>query len=171
MSWYAIRSAERPSDTLTLATARDYREMVAQVQGLSQVKDYIVLDAPPRIAEVTRAMLMLSDLIVVPLGASAAEIWATSDLLETIEEAKQQRPQLNYRILWNRYRSYTKSAKELSQAVHSELKAPEFKTRLGFRVAYSEALANGLAVDEWHDKSAKEELTAFSREVMRILKD
>jgi chromosome partitioning protein len=171
MSWYALRAAERPSDGLTLATARDHREMVAQVQGLSQVKDYIVLDAPPRIAEVTRAMLMLGDLIIIPLGASAAEIWATSDLLETIEEARQQRPQLNYRILWNRYRSYTKSAQELSQAVHKELKAPEFKTRLGFRVAYADALANGLAADEWHDQNAKEEITALSREVMRLLKN
>ncbi|MEJ1342473.1 MAG: ParA family protein [Candidatus Sedimenticola sp. (ex Thyasira tokunagai)] len=171
MSWYALRSAERPTDSLTLATARDHRELVDQVQRFNPHKDYIVLDAPPRIAEVTRAILMLSDLIVIPLGASAPEIWATTDLLETIEEAKVKRPQLNYRILWNRYRGYTKSAQELSHAVRDELEAPEFETKLGYRVAYADALANGLAVDEWHDKNAKEELTALGQEVMRLLKD
>lgn len=171
MSWYALRSAEKPTDNLSLVTARDHKELVSQIQGLNQTQDYIVLDAPPRIAEITRAILMLTDLAIIPLGASAAEIWATTDLLETIEEAKKKRPQLNYRILWNRYRSYTKSAQELSQAVHKELKAPNFKTKLGYRVAYADALANGLAADEWHDKNASKEIAALGREVIRLLKD
>jgi chromosome partitioning protein len=170
MSWYALRSAGKKADGLSLATARDHKELVELVQGFNQTHDYIVLDAPPRIAEVTRVMLMLGDLLLIPLGASAAEIWATSDLLETIDEAKQKRPQLDYRILWNRYRSHTKSAKELSSAVHTELNAPELKTKLGYRVAYADALANGLSVIEWHDKNAKSEVTALGEEIIKILK-
>jgi chromosome partitioning protein len=171
MSWYAVRAAERLPDNLALVTAEGYRELIEQVNGLNQVKDFIVLDAPPRIAEITRAILMIADLIIVPVGASAAEIWATSDLLDTIEEAKQKRPQLNYKILWNRFRSYTKSAREISQSVHAELKPPEFKTRLGFRVAYGDALANGLAVDEWHDPTAKDEMRNLTREVIQALEN
>jgi chromosome partitioning protein len=170
MSWYAVRAAENRNQGLSLATAKDHRQMVELVQGLNQTQDYIVLDAPPRIAEVTRAMLMLSDLILVPLGASAAEVWATTDLLETIEEAKQKRPQLDYRIIWNKFRGYTKSAKELSAEVGKELDAPEMKTRLGYRVAYADALAHGKAVTEWHDKNAKEEIHGLSKEILRILK-
>jgi len=171
MSWYAMRAAEELTKNLTLITAHDHKELVKQIQNINQTFDYIVLDAPPRIAEVTRAMLMLCDLIIIPLGASMADIWATSDLLETIEEAKQSRPQLDCRILWNRYRAYTKSAKELSEAVHQELDAPEFKTRLGMRVAYSEAMATGRAVTEYRDKAAKKEMMALGRELMKILKD
>jgi len=170
MSWYSLRAAEGRTDGLILATAADHKEMVQQVQRLNPDRDYLVLDAPPRIAEVTRAILMVSDLVIVPMGASAAEIWATTDLLEIIEEARQQRPQLAYRILWMRYRGYTKSAKELLRAVHKEIRAPEFKTRLGYRVAYADALANGLAVDEWRDKKAKEELKALRKEVIRLLR-
>ncbi len=88
MSWYALRSAEKKVEGLSLATARDHKELIELVQGFNQTHDYIVLDAPPRIAEVTRVMLMLGDLLLIPLGASAAEIWATSDLLEPIAEAK-----------------------------------------------------------------------------------
>ena len=51
--------------------------MVEQIQALSSRADYIVLDAPPRIAEITRAMLMLCDLIIIPVGATAAELWAS----------------------------------------------------------------------------------------------
>ncbi|MCP4127374.1 MAG: ParA family protein [Gammaproteobacteria bacterium] len=169
MSWYALRSAENRTNGLKLATARDHKELIAQVQGLTPLVEYIVLDAPPRIAEITRAILMLTDLVVIPLGPSAPEIWATTDLLETISEAKEKRPQLDYRILWTRYRGYTRSARELSTEVHQEIAAPEFKARLGFRVAYADALACGRSAAEWHDKPAKEETQALSRELIELL--
>ncbi len=171
MSWYALRSTDSRAERLSLATARDHKELVEIIQGLNPANDYIVLDAPPRIAEITRVMLMLSDLLIIPLGASAAEIWATTDLLATIEEAKGKRPQLDYRILWNRYRSYTKSAKELSSAVHTELDAPELRTKLGYRVSYADALAYGLSVIEWHDKTAKDEIQNLGAEVLKALND
>ena len=110
-----------------------------------------------------------SALLVIPLGASAAEIWATTDLLDTIEEAKQKRPQLDYRILWTRYRGYTKSAVELRHAVQDEIDAPELSTRFGYRVAYADALATGRAADEGRDKAAGEEVKALGEEIMQIL--
>lgn len=40
----------------------------------------------------TRAALIPSRLCLIPLGASAAELWATGDLLTTINEAKAVKP-------------------------------------------------------------------------------
>ena len=167
-SWYAVREAQRGVQGLSLHTVETARDLVSTIQDLDH--DFAVIDAPPRVAEVTRAILMLSDLLLIPLGASAAEIWATTDLLDTIEEAKEQRPDLNARIVWNKYRGYTRSAQELTQAVKQELKVPTLKTRLGYRVAYSEALARGLAGDEWPDKNAKQEVIALATEVERLLR-
>lgn len=167
-SWYAVREAEGRTEGLTLATVDTARDLVSTIEGLDH--DYVVIDAPPRIAEVTRAILMLSDLLLIPLGASAAEIWATTDLLDTIEEAKEERPELKSRIVWNKYRAYTKSAGELRDAVRKELKAPALKNTLGYRVAYSEALARGLAGDEWTDRNAREEVQAVVAEIERLAK-
>mgnify|MGYP001284554011 CR=1 FL=1 len=167
-SWYALRSADNKADNLMIATAADHKEMVEQIQVLSSRADYIVLDAPPRIAEITRAMLMLADLIIIPVGATAAELWATSDLLETIAEAQKSRPQLEYRLLWNKYRHVTKSAKELSEEV--ELEAPTLSTKLGFRVAYGDALSHGLSVIEYRDRKAKLEITELTNEIIKTLR-
>ena len=167
-SWYSLREAEGRTEGLTLATVETARELVSTIEGLDH--DYVVIDAPPRIAEVTRAILMLSDLLLIPLGASAAEIWATTDLLDTIEEAQVERPDLKSRIVWNKFRAYTKSAGELRQAVKEELKAPALKTSLGYRVAYSEALARGLAADEWTDSTAREEIRAVVAEISRLVR-
>lgn len=170
-SWYAVRTSEAPPTNLTLATARDYRELIATAKELGRDHRYIVIDAPPRIAEMTRAIIVMSSLCLVPLGASAAEIWSTADLLRTVGRARAFRDDIDVRIVWNRFRAQTREAVELSEAARSELGLPELATRLGYRVAYSEALARGLSADEWLDKTAHAEVRALAAEVRGILKE
>lgn len=170
-SWYAVRKAESPPDNLTLATVRDYRELIIRAGELAANHHYIVIDAPPRIAEMTRAIIVMSTLCLVPLGASAAEIWSTADLLETINAARGYRADIDVRIVWNRFRARTREANELSEAARNELGLKELTTRLGYRVAYSEALARGLAVNEWLDRTAHSEIVALAAEVKGILKE
>jgi len=119
--------------------------------------------------EMTRAIIILSHLCLIPLGASAAEIWSTCDLLTTIDEAKNFKPDVDARVLWTRYRAYTKEARELSEAVDTELKLKGLAARIGYRVAYSEALARGLSVDDWNDTAAKDEFRSLVTEIENIL--
>lgn len=167
-SWAAIRQASRPSN-LTVATAADHQELVSIVKRLDADHDYLILDGPPRIAEMTRAALILSSLCIVPIGASAAEIWATSDLLATINEAKAVKPTVDARILWTRFRSATKSAQELSAAAVSELGLKELKNKIGYRVAFNDVMGRGMTVAEWSDKAAKTEMQAVVKEISQIV--
>lgn len=167
-SWAAIRLADKPN-SLTVATASSHVELVEAVKRLDAEHDYIILDGPPRIAEMTRAALILSNLCLIPMGASAAELWATSDLLATIHEARAVKPEVDARILWTRFRGSTKSAQELSAAATSELGLKELKAKLGYRVAFSEAMARGMTAAEWPERTAREEMQAVGKEVIRIL--
>lgn len=168
-SWASIRLADKP-ENLTARTATSYTELVRLIDELVPNHDLIVIDAPPRIAESTKAALILSTLTLIPLGASAAEIWATADLLNTIEAAKQVKGAVDARILWNRFRASTNSAKELSEAVRTELNLKQLNTKIGYRVAYSEALARGLTAAEWTDKQAQAEIKQLGAELNQILK-
>jgi chromosome partitioning protein len=103
------------------------------------------------------------------LSASAAEIWATSDLLATIHEARELKPSVDARILWTRFRGSTKSAQELSAAAQSELGLKELKAKLGYRVAFSEALARGMTAAEWPERTARVEMQSVAREVINIM--
>ncbi|AJE02084.1 ParA family protein [Geobacter pickeringii] len=169
-SWYEVRKGEMPPENLTLAAARDHRELVSRVAELSGGHRYVVIDGPPRLAAMTRAIIVMSQLCLVPLNASAAEIWSTADLVRTVEEARQVRSDVDARIVWNRFRGNTREAQELSAAARDELNLSEMATRLGYRVAYSEALARGLSVDEWLDRTAHAEMRALVDEVRAILK-
>ena len=168
-SWAAIRRGDDLVGDMTVATAANHVELVERVQALDGSHDYIVLDAPPRIAEMTRAALILSRLCLIPLGASAAELWATGDLMTTINEAKAVKPDVDARILWTRFRGSTKSAQELSAAAKGELGLKELGSKLGYRVAFSEALARGMTVLEWPERTARVEFQAVGKEIKRIL--
>jgi len=169
-SWYSIRKANNKHGSLTIATAADHTQLIAEIERLNADQDIIIIDAPPRIAEITRVALILSNMCIVPLGASLADIWATSDLLATIGQAKEHKPNVNVRILWNKFRPSTKSAKDLSLEVKEQLKLKELGTKLGYRVAYSDAFGEGLTVTEWTDKTARDEMLMLGVELNHLLK-
>ncbi len=169
-SWYSVRKTNNKQGSLTMATAADHTQLIAEIERLNADHDVIIIDAPPRIAEITRVALILSNLCIVPLGASLADIWATSDLLKTIEQAKEHKPNVNIRILWNKFRASTKSANDLSQEVKEKLNLKALGTKLGYRVAYSDAFGEGLTVTEWTDKAAKDEMLMLGIELEHLLK-
>lgn len=173
-SWFAVRQQTETkqnqffSENLIADTAANHRELVAKVEQY-QDADYIVLDGPPRIAELTRAILVLADLCLVPVGASKAEIWATSDLLALVEEAKKVKP-VKARMVWTRHRPHTKLAQELSELAAKELGLAALSTSLGMRVSYMQALGEGLTVAELAEPSAKAEIRLLTAEVQKLLR-
>lgn len=168
-SWYAIRQQAGKAANLTADTATDHLDLIAKVEHYRQQADFIVLDGPPRIAEMSRAMLVLADLCLMPVGASVAEIWATSDVLRLIEEAKQVRP-VDVRMVWTRHRPQTNLAKELAAQAEGELGLPILKTPMGMRIAYVEALGAGLTAAEVGDSLARMEIRFLVAEVAKILR-
>lgn len=166
-SWFAVRQKAGKAGNLIADTATNHRELVAKMQQYAYV-DYIVLDGPPRIAELTRAILVLADVCLVPVGASAAETWAMNDLLVLIEEAKKVKP-IKARMIWTRHRPHTRLAQELTELAKKELGLLALGTSLGMRVVYMEALGEGLTVAEMTDASAKVEARFLTEEVQRLL--
>jgi len=163
-AWASIRESDTP-DVLPI---ENHHQLVDTLDGLTGYT-YAVVDAPPRIAEVTRALLIVSDLVIIPVGASIADLWAAQDLLETVKEAKRERRNIQVRLLWNKHRLFTKSARAMQKAVKAELDVPALKTTLGYRVAYSDALAEGLSVLEYRDRKAKAEMQNLVKEVRRLV--
>lgn len=168
-SWCAMREQAGKLTGLVADTAADHRELVAKVEKHGKEADFIVLDGPPRIAEMTRAIMMLADLCLVPVGASVAEIWATADVLTIIKQAKKVR-RIDARMVWTRHRPFTNLAKELTEQATAELGLPILKTSLGLRVSYPEALGAGLTVAELADQNARTELRSLIAEIKGILR-
>lgn len=168
-SWAALRMQANPEGRLLADTVPGHRELVAKVDALRGKVDYIVLDGPPRIAEMTRAILALSDLALIPIGASPAEVWATTDMVSQVQDV-QRVHRLPVRILWTRFRAYTRLAQELATEADKALGLPPMKATLGYRVAYQEALGTGQTAAEMQDPNARAEVVALTVEVKRMLR-
>ena len=167
-SWFAVRQGKWKDNNLSADTAQTHRELVSKVEKYKDA-DYIVLDGPPRIAELTKAILILADLCLIPVGASAAEIWATSDILTLIAEAKTVKP-VKARMLWTRYRPHTKLAQELTGLASKELGLLALDSTLGMRVSYMEALGEGRTVAEMSDSNARHEAVTLTEEVRKLMR-
>lgn len=76
---------------LPLEHGRDVQRWTAAVLAEVRGSDAVVIDAPPHLAEVTQAALLLADLVLVPVTPSGADLYATSKALELLRQARTMR--------------------------------------------------------------------------------
>jgi len=156
-------------EKLDLYQTITYKALLKLVHKLHGSYDYIVIDCPPRLDGLSKTALMIADIVLLPLGTSAAEIWSVEAMIKTLNEASKINKNLDVRIIWNRYRGNTKSAKENTTNAKKDLKLPELRQKISMRVAYSDAMAEGLTVHETNDKSARVEMWSLCSSIQRIL--
>jgi chromosome partitioning protein len=117
----------------------------------------------------TRAALLVADLVLVSTAPTMPDLWAVQDTLGVTREARQHHRRLKAALLFTRYRAHVRSNVELRDA-GAELEVPTLKASLGQRVAYADALAAGLGVTEWRDAYARAEMEALAAEVRQLVK-
>lgn len=164
-SWATLRAG----DQLTLATPHNAGELVQAAQSLDSTCDVVIIDLPPRLHEISKAALIISDLVTIPVSGSAPEVWAVQDMLELISQAKEKAPKLKARLVWNKYRD-TREQNEIIGAVTKQLGIKAMAAHLGNRAAYSAAIGRGLTVGEWPDQKARAEMAALIQEIRKETK-
>lgn len=165
-SWFALRSDSGRSEGLALMEARTAEELVTILS--SRAERFIVIDSPPRLAGLARAMMMMADLVLVPVATSAAEVWATGDFAALLKEAAERR-EIDARLVWSRHRGNTKLAREITSLASEALGIKALNSHLSLRVAYQEALGTGKTGTEVGDSAAREEVRQLTEEVIKLL--
>jgi len=163
--WASLRADEN----LLLATVESAAELSREAERLDDLCEVVVIDLPPRSLKFLREIMPFADLVVMPLSASAADVWATEQLVDVVREAKRTSKRLKARLVWNRLRASRATEAFLADTA-AGLHAKELSSRLGSRTAYVEALGRGLTVAEWHDAKASAEFEVFLQEVVNQLK-
>lgn len=171
-SWWTIRSNAGQATDLELATVHSAPELLQEVGACANDgTKFCIIDTPPRLSEVARASMLLSDLVVVPVAPSPGEIWACSDVVDVLKEASTKNiKKVPAYLLWNRYRQNTKLTQEIVDEAVSLLGLPAFRTTLGLRVSYAEAMGQGKGADELSsDRKARDEVQRLAKEILEVL--
>ena len=124
----------------------------SEIEELAQNYDYLVIDAPPAISDITKSILAVTDLSIIPLSPSSLDIWSCKGTLEMIDEALVENPDLDVKLLINRKIPGTRVGREARDSL-SIFDMDLLDTELCQRVAYIDAMTSGVSVMQYAPSS------------------
>ncbi len=166
--WASVAaSADRDTPPVVSMGAEMRRDLAKVTAGF----DVAVVDTPPRLGAEQRAVMLVSDLVIIPVTAGPADVWALQETLALLDDARELRPELRAAIVLNRISKRTSIAAVTRGAIE-EWDVPVMAATLGNRVAFGEAMATGQGVTSYAPKSpAAAEVKALTAEVLHRLQE
>jgi chromosome partitioning protein len=153
-------AANRPAPTIVAMGKDLFRP--DQLPRLAKAFDHVIIDTPGRSGDVQSAALLVSDLALIPVGQSAADMWAISTTLEVVQKARDLRlmhggSELKSALVITRRLPRTALGKALRTTL-KDSETPLFTAETSARVAWQECLGAGLGVAQYapRDAAAKE---------------
>jgi hypothetical protein len=89
----AARQDGSPLDGLAVVKA-DRAIALPRFKEIARGYDYVFLDGPPRLGDVTQSAAVAADVAVMPIQPGPFDFWAVAETLESIDQADQVRAQL-----------------------------------------------------------------------------
>lgn len=161
--WYGLRQ-ERLDGTVAgvLVSAIEGWRARIEIDRVAVGQDVVIIDSPPHAETEARIAIRAADLVVVPVQPSPMDLWATRPTLELA--AAEKVPAL---LVFNRVLPRA-NLTEAMEAEAKQLGAKIARARLGNRVAFAAALAEGKAVGESQPRGrAAQEISALAKEILK----
>ena len=129
------------------------KNMSGEIVTLASNYERVVIDGPPRAESLSRAVVIASDLVVLPIEPSGASDWASQVTIQQIQEAREYKGELKAIFMISRAISRTVIGNAIREHV-ADAGIPILKSAVVNRVAFAEALTMGKTIFEWAPKSA-----------------
>lgn len=163
-------AAERKQRAPTVVAMGAGLHRPGQLPALAAKHDVTVVDCPPRHDELQRAVLAVSDMVVLPCGPSAMDAWALAESIDLVTKARKLRPELKAFVLITRKIARTAIGAGARESL-AGCGLPVLRAELGNRVTYQEAPANGQGPTTYEPGSpAAAEVRALVAELEREIK-
>lgn len=136
------------------------------VNTLSSLQaDIVVIDAPARAEGMAAAIVRLSDIALIVIQPSGADVWASAAAVKLVHARRDIGGTFNAAILVNRTRGRTKLSKLIKAGDWNEYDIKQLQSTVGDRVAFAQAMTDGVSVLDLSDANAKSEVLAILAEL------
>lgn len=166
--WSGLRDESLPEIMVFGLTNSD--ALRKNIKKINDDYDIIVIDGTPSISKLVSTILVLGDVVLIPIRPSGFDIWATEKFLESYEQAKTLKGEMEAYFVINEYNPRANLNNEIKEAL-KELEIATMETTFRTRIAYGESSVLGLGAYEYRDEKAKKEATNLANEVLTILKN
>lgn len=162
-AWASLRE-ESPFQVVGMARdnmARDTMQMAADYQ-------HTVIDGPPRAQKIARAVIIASDVVLIPIEPSGLSTWAASETVDQVREAQALKESLKCGFVVSRKIGGTVIGREIRDMAAQE-GFPIFENEIQQRVPFAECLTLGRSIFEYApDSPAAREIEQLTGEIERM---
>ena len=164
LDWKEQREAESRFPVVGLPKPGLHRD----VPAVGQHYDWVVIDGPPRVNELTKSAIAASDLVLIPVQPSPFDIWAAQDIVDLVNECSAFKPGLLVRFVINRLFVGTRLGAEVQDALRG-FSIPVMNTVVHNRTEYAKSIRLGLTAMETKPSSPAAKAAAALAEEIRTL--
>jgi chromosome partitioning protein len=148
LQWQSI-AGNKTFDVVHNPEASIHKKISTMAKGYQDV----VIDAPPGTGNITKSLLVVSDLAVIPIGPSPLDIWSSKETVSLVKAAQQYNGKLKSRMLICKKIVGTRIGRDAREAL-ANYKMPAYDTEIGLRVAFVESMIHGLSILEYEPHGA-----------------
>lgn len=157
------RSASPDGIDLPPVVALDRPEML---QSLSSIQaDLVIIDTPAKAEKMTAAVVRIAQTALVVIQPSGADIWASAAAVKLIQQKIDVGGQIDAGFLVNRVSGVSRLSKEVLTGNWNEYGVTILEHSIGNRVAFAQALTDGLSIYSLSDAHAKQEMDQLIEEL------
>jgi len=142
LAWSSAREADPLFPVVGMAKPTLHREL----PNLAASYHFIVIDGAPRVNDLARSAILASNLVLIPVQPSPYDIWASSETVRLIREARQINAALEAAFLINRKIARSAIGRDAAAALARFEDIPVLEVHLSQRILYAESAAKGLTV-------------------------
>ena len=165
LDWAAARHGDQLFPVVGLPKSSIHKELPAVAINY----EFVIIDGPPRVYDVTRSAIMASDLVLVPVQPSPYDVWAAKEIMDLFNEAAVYKPSVKKAFVINRKIVNTAIGRDVADAL-SAYPIPVLETSICQRVAFAESATQGLTVYELDPEMlASQEMNQLAEEIQRLL--
>jgi chromosome partitioning protein len=165
LDWAASREKDPLFNVVGIPSVNVHKE----VKLLEEKYDFIIIDGPPRVYDVAKAVIAASDYVVIPVQPSPYDIWSAEEIVKLIEEVKTTLAAyktIEAGFVINRKITNSVLGRDVTDAL-SSYPFPVLESSIHQRVAYTESAARGMsAIEEDPDSVAGKEIKSLVEEVL-----
>ena len=127
--------------------------------------DIAVIDGPAKAEAMTAAIVSAADVALIVIQPSGADVWASAAPVRMVRQKLDLGGKIDAAFLVNRTAGNTKLSKLIKDGEWNEYGLDQMAATVGNRVAFAQALTDGVSVFDLADTAAQAEITNIINEL------
>lgn len=170
--WAASAPDENPFPAAVISLAPMEGRMHREIKNHLDAYDVIFIDCPPALnSPVPTSAMLISDLALIPIVPSPADVWAAEAAKQLAKTASITNETLVVRVAPNMVQRQTALAKDLLEVLMEDEEVPVLKNHFGSRSAFRECQVMGTTVHKVpRAQTSIDEAQNLTLEVLDLLK-